>query len=100
MFISTALLFCYFFLMYYGIRDDNQKERIAGFFMLGVSVLIMVVIGIKNAVEQPGKYLSFKEIVEKSLRAYFAKQNKKYGSRGLDFYVGDNHYWIEIRVDT
>jgi hypothetical protein len=25
LFISTVLLFCYFFLMYYGIRDDDAK---------------------------------------------------------------------------
>ena len=44
--------------------------------------------------------MPFKDIVRKTLLAYFAKLNKKYGSRGLEFYVQDNHYWIEIRIDT
>ena len=44
--------------------------------------------------------MPFAVIVRKTLLATFAKLNKKYGSRGLDFYVGEDHYWIEIRIDT
>ena len=45
---SIALLLCYAFLMYYGIRDDGGKQRIAAFFLLGISVFIASVIGIIN----------------------------------------------------
>jgi len=34
--------------MYYGIRDDNEQARIAGFFLLGISVFITIVIGVVN----------------------------------------------------
>lgn len=44
--------------------------------------------------------MPFKDIVRKTLLAYFAKLNKRYGNRGIEFYVQDNHYWIEIRIDT
>lgn len=46
--LSIILLFCYVILMYYGIRDDDEKERIAGFFLLGISVFIASVIGVIN----------------------------------------------------
>ena len=46
---STILMLCYFFLMYYGIRDDNEQIRIAGFFILAISVFITTIIGIVNA---------------------------------------------------
>lgn len=46
--LSTVLLICFFFLMYYGIRDDNEKARIAGFFLLAISVFITIVIGVVN----------------------------------------------------
>lgn len=46
--LSSVLLLCFFFLMYYGIRDDDEKARIAGFFMLAISVFITLVIGFVN----------------------------------------------------
>jgi len=46
--LSTVLLLCFFFLMYYGIRDDDEKARIAGFFLLAISVFITLVIGVVN----------------------------------------------------
>lgn len=73
--------------MYYGIRDGDPKQRIAGFFSLGISVFIATVIGLRNVFQQPGKYVPFKDIVRKTLLAYFGKLNKKYGSRGIEFYV-------------
>ena len=46
--LSTILLFSYFFLLYYGIRDNNEQARIAGFFFLGISVFLTSVIGCMN----------------------------------------------------
>ena len=46
--VTTLMLVAYFFLLYYGIRDDDQKLRIAGFFLLGLSVFITTLIGIRN----------------------------------------------------
>lgn len=38
-------------------------------------------------------------MVRKTLLALFERLNKKYGSRGLEWDVRDNHYWIEIKID-
>lgn len=46
--ISAIILFAYFFLMYYGVRDQNQRMIIAGYFMLGISVFITTIIMIVN----------------------------------------------------
>jgi hypothetical protein len=97
--LSTVLLLCFFFLMYYGIRDDNEKARIAGFFLLAISVFITIVIGVVNFFQKPGKYTPYKEMVRKTLLAFFERLNKKYGGRGLEFDVRDNHYWIEIKIN-
>jgi len=99
LFFSSVLLLVFFFLMYYGIRDDNEKTRIAGFFMLAISVFITTIIGIVNFFQKPGKYTPYKEMVRKTLLALFERLNKKYGNRGLEWDVRDNHYWIEIKVD-
>jgi hypothetical protein len=45
---STILLLCFFFLLYYGIRDNNKQEQIAGFILLAISVGITLVIGVVN----------------------------------------------------
>jgi hypothetical protein len=97
--LSTALLFCFFFLMYYGIRDDNENARIAGFFMLAISVFITLVIGIVNFFQKPEKYTSYKDMVRKTLNAFFERLNKKYNSRGLEFEVKENHYWIQVNIN-
>jgi hypothetical protein len=97
--ISTMMLFCFIFLLYYGIRDDNENERIAGFFMLGVSVFITSVIGLINFFSRPDKYTPFKEMVRKALLKYFVNINKEYGARGLEWDVRDNHYWIEVKIN-
>lgn len=97
--LSTVLLICFFFLMYYGIRDDDEKARIAGFFLLAISVFITIVIGVVNFFQKPGKYTPYKEMVRKTLLAFFERLNKKYGNRGIEFDVRDNHYWIEIKIN-
>jgi hypothetical protein len=38
-------------------------------------------------------------MVRKTLLALFERLNKKYGNRGLEWDVRDNHYWIEIKID-
>jgi hypothetical protein len=43
---SSILLICYIFLMYYGIRDENDKLKIAGFFLLGISAFNAMIIGV------------------------------------------------------
>lgn len=96
---SSILMLCFIFLLYYGIRDDNQNERIAGFFMLGISVFITTVIGFVNFFSRPDKYTPFKEMVRKALLKYFVSVNKEYATRGLEWDVRDNHYWIEIKIN-
>ena len=67
--------------------------------MLAISVFITTIIGIVNFFQKPGKYTPYKEMVRKTLLALFERLNKKYGNRGLEWDVRDNHYWIEIKVD-
>ena len=38
-------------------------------------------------------------MVRKTLLAFFERLNKKYGARGIEFDVRDNHYWIEIKIN-
>jgi len=97
--ISTVMLFTFFFLLYYGIRDDNANLRIAGFFILGISVLITLVIGIVNFFQKPEKYTSYKDMVRKTLNVFFERLNKKYMNRGLEFEVKENHYWLQININ-
>jgi hypothetical protein len=48
LFITTVMLFTYFFLLFYGIRNDNRKLKIAGYFLLGLSLLITILIAMRN----------------------------------------------------
>ena len=96
---SSVLLLTFIFLLYYGIRDDNQNERIAGWFMLGISVFITSVIGLVNFFSRPDKYTSFKDMVRKALIKYFAQVNKEYLAKGIEWDVRDNHYWLEIKIN-
>jgi hypothetical protein len=61
--------------MYYGIKEDNNKVRIAGFFSLGISVFITSVIGIGNILKTSGKNMLLKDLVMKVLREQFSKIN-------------------------
>ena len=38
-------------------------------------------------------------MVRKALLKYFVGINKEYISRGLEWDVRDNHYWIEIKIN-
>ena len=38
-------------------------------------------------------------MVRKALSTYFDRLNRKYDPRGIELYVHDNHYWIEVRVN-
>lgn len=96
---STILMVIFVFLMYYGIRNDNENQRITAFFCLGVSVFITTVIVIVNFFSRPDKYTPFKEMVRKALLKYFAQINKDHNTRGLDWDVRDNHYWLEIKIN-
>lgn len=64
---SSILLICYIFLMYYGIRDDNDRLKIAAFFTLGISVFIATVVGVQNFFQRPDKYTPYKDMVRKTL---------------------------------
>ena len=46
--ITSLLMIAYFFLLFYGIRDKQTNLRIAGYFCLGISVLVTSIIGIVN----------------------------------------------------
>jgi hypothetical protein len=96
---STILMICFIFLLYYGIRDEDESMRISGFFLLGVSVFITTVIGVVNFFARPDKYTPFKEMVRKALLKYFVQVNKEYASHGLEWDVRDNHFWIEIKIN-
>ena len=61
--LSSLLLISYFFLMYYGIRDDNYSQRIAGYVALAVSVSLTSLVGIRNCLARPDKYMPFKDMV-------------------------------------
>jgi hypothetical protein len=45
---TSLLLIAYFFCLFYGIRDKNKDLRIAGYFCLGISVLLTSLVGIIN----------------------------------------------------
>mmetsp|Transcript_16962 Transcript_16962/g.12132 ORF Transcript_16962/g.12132 Transcript_16962/m.12132 type:complete len:151 (+) Transcript_16962:164-616(+) len=96
---TTALLFAYFFMIFYGIRDDNQKLRIVAYLLLSVSVIVTSIIGVMNVWARPDKYKPFKEMVKKTLASFFDRINGKMGVRGLEFSVPENHYWIEIKIN-
>ena len=100
MVFATLLLICYTFLMYYGIRDENTRLKIAAFFCLGISALMATVIGMINFFSRPDKYTPFKDMVRKTLSTYFDRLNRKYDPRGLEWYVHDNHFWIEVRINV
>ena len=73
LFISTCLLLCFFFLMYYGIKEDDNKVRIAGFFALGISVFITTVVAMGNIFKSSGKNSSFFSINSYDLKDLIKK---------------------------
>jgi hypothetical protein len=45
------------------------------------------------------KMVSFNKLVKTELDSYFLKENTtKYEKRGLEWFVIDGHYWIELRI--
>eukprot|EP00347_Sterkiella_histriomuscorum_P001435 403372047 len=97
--LSTVLLLCFFFLMYYGIKDDDQRARIAGYYSLAISVFITKVIGVANFFSRPEQYTSYNEMVSKTLLSFFQRLNKKYEVLGIEFDEKGIHYWIELKVN-
>lgn len=96
---TTLMMLAYIFLLYYGIRDDDRRLRIAGFFLLGMSVFVTSIIGLRNFFQKPGRYTPFTAAVRKILDSVFVRENKVFKQRGIEFCVADNHYWIEIKID-
>lgn len=88
------LLFAYTFLMYYGIRDGNDNEKIVAFVILLFSVVVASGVGGINFFWKPDKAMSFKEMIKKVLDLFFEKLNKKYENRGLEWSVTENHFWL------
>lgn len=78
LFLSVLMLLCFIFLVYYGIRDNDEHIRIAGYFMLGIAGFIVSILGLVNFFSSPDKYTPFKEMVRKALLKYFARVNKQY----------------------
>ena len=92
-------MLCFIFLLYYGIRDNNYKVKIAGYFALGISSGIVTIIGIINVFSKPNRFDPFNEIVKKSLTKYFEKINPEYTTRGLFWDLYKNHYWLELKIN-
>ena len=80
-------------------QDTGKSYIITAYFLLAISVFIASVIGIINFVANPDKATPFKDLVRKSLLAYFKKLNKNHEKRGLEWYVHDNYFWIELKID-
>lgn len=58
------------------------------------------IIGTVNFFSRPDKYTPFKDMVRKALLKYFTSVNKEYANRGLEWDVRDNHFWLEIKIDS
>jgi hypothetical protein len=54
--------------MYYGIKEDDNKVRIAGFFALGISVFMTSVIAIGNIFKTSGKNYVLKDLIKKVIK--------------------------------
>lgn len=67
--VTTCMLFAYFFLLFYGIRNQNKRLKIAGFFLLALSLFVTAIIGIRNYFQKPGRYTPFTAAVRKTLNA-------------------------------
>ena len=68
--------------------------------MLGISVFISTLVGLMNFFQRPDKYTPFKDMVRKALSTYFDRLNRKFEPRGMEWYVQDNHYWLELRINS
>lgn len=44
------------------------------------------------------KFISFNLMVKKALDEYFSKVNTVLEKRGLEWYVVEGHYWLELRI--
>ena len=80
-------------------EEEGQSLIITAYFTLSVSVFVASVVGIINFVANPDKATPFKDLVRKSLLAYFKKLNKNHEKRGLEWYVHDNYFWIELKIN-
>jgi hypothetical protein len=69
--------------MYYGVRDKNLNLRIAGYFALGISVIVTSIIGLVNCCSRPDKYLPYAGMVRKAVSAAFERKNKVWEARGM-----------------
>jgi len=98
MLFCCLLVVIYFIFMYYGILNDSYNMKLTAYFLLLISCFITIVNGVINFYQSPDKYTPFKDMVRKTLLAFFERLNKKYNDQGLSFIVHDNHYWIEIKI--
>ena len=98
MLFCCLLVVIYFIFMYYGILNNSYNMKLTAYFLLLISCFITIVNGVINFYQSPDKYTPFKDMVRKTLLAFFERLNKKYNDQGLSFIVHDNHYWIEIKI--
>ena len=59
--ISTILIFAYFFLIYFGVRYDNEVLLWIGFIFLGISTFIAIILAIKNFTTRPEDDYNFEK---------------------------------------
>ena len=98
--LCSFFLLLYVFLVYYGVRDDDERLIIAGFTMLGISFIVATVLSFMNFFARPDRQTPFNVMVKRSLNSYFEKVNRKYGARGVEWTVIEDHYWLEVRINS
>ena len=96
---ASSLILAYFFLMYFGIKQKKEGFRTLAIFLLAISVFIVIVLTVIYLFQRPDKYPPYDAMVRKTLNAYFDRLNKKHEKQGLEWFVHEDHYWIEIRIN-
>lgn len=75
-----------------------------GEWLVYVSLALMITSGMTTlaliilSMSYKPKFTNFEEDTIKRLEAYFEKENEFYSKKGMEWIVGDNFFWLELRI--
>lgn len=94
--ILAALFLCLF---YCAIAYDSDRLEMVSYIIIVTSFSIVLPLSLYECMRySDNKFISFELLIKKDLTNYFNKINVNYANRGLEWWVVDGHYWIELRI--
>jgi hypothetical protein len=98
--ISFLLSIIFLLMIYAAIHYDSTSLEVTAYAIVSSAFLIMLSLSLFECLRSSdNNFLSFNTLVKKELNIFLAKINPTFEPRGLEWFVIDGHYWIELRIN-